>query len=455
MSDTAQEQDKFFSDLGRSSVVTSEQSGLIYSAYLFAKSFFREEIHKSGLPFITHCIKLAELLRDLEVDPEVLAVAFLHDLPKHTNVSYEEIARQFGENISGLVKGSQCLSTLRSGSTEEMWEDLEGVLVEMSRDIRIAIIRLVHRLYDLENNIWKSRDEARQMVEETFDIYIPIAKRLGLGIIKERLEDMAFKTLHPTIYKELEKKVARIRDEDEACLTLLIKAINGILETANIKAKIWGRLKTLYSIYSKMVRHKKRMEDVLDTIGLRIIVDDVNTCYRVVGYIHTNFTPIPKTFDDYIGASKPNNYQSLHTCIYPVKNITYKPVEIQIRTHDMHEVAEFGAAAHWKYKDGQHLVANTDEQLFWIRSLLSMKKKSPNRGDFIRNLKESVSKNFIIAFDENGKVYRLPQNSSPLYFAKLKGIFEEDESKIKAKINGRFRDVKEELHDGDTVEICM
>lgn len=443
--------ESFFARIQHSKNFSDDERGKIYSAYRFSKSYFGNSLHKSGLSFVEHNFLLGEILLDLEVDCETLVVVFLHDLPKHTNVSYKEISEKFSESISNLVRGTQSLYTLRRDSSEHLMQDLDKVLIEMSKDLRIATIRLAHRLYDLKNNLWKYKWQKKALVMETHDIYIPIADRLGIRTLKSELENLCFKLTHPSIYEKISKEIAKVSLEDETCLLLMIKSISAILEKHNVKAHITGRLKTSYSIYTKMLRTKKPLHEVLDKIALRIMVDKIEMCYMVLGLIHTNFKPIPGAFDDYIGFPKPNFYQSIHTCIYPVPNASYKPVEIQIRTKEMDDVAEYGAAAHWKYKDGAYSVLNSKDQLYWIKNLLNISKKTRKPRDFIKNLKETAFKSYITIFDESGKVYHLQPNSTPSDFAKLKAIEECNISK--SKINGRITEAKTQLKDGDTVEI--
>lgn len=455
MDNTKELEQRVFERINTSQYFSEDQRGKIYSAYKFSKEYFGDKVHKSGRTHVDHSLILADMLLDLKVDIDVLIVTFLHDIIKHTDVSFKDVMGEFGENIAELVKGVQRLGIIHIDESESQDAFLDVILKDMSRDIRVVIIRLMHKLYDLQTIEWRSKSEQKDLVKEALDFYVPIANRLGIGFVKTRIEDLCFKYMHPKIYGELHNRALKIKMEDDQCLSLIVGKLKDILEENKIEAEVKGRLKSLYGIYRKMLSQKKPLWKIMDKVALRIIADSIPRCYQILGSIHTTFNPIPGTFDDFIGLPKANNYQSLHTCIYPVKEISYKPVEIQIRTWKMHEEAEYGAAAHWKYKHKDYIEATAEEQLHWIRNLMKIKRKTSNPKDFVKTLKQNVYKDYLIIFDENGNVFHLPKGSTPINFAQIKGVQNGDMTSIKAKINGRFSDVDRKLADGDTVEIVV
>lgn len=432
---------------------TRWQITTIIQAYNFADNKFGRHLHKSGTTLLAHSVAIARLLAEIHVDTDSIVVGLLHDIIKHGATTYEEIAKVFGEKTAELVGNVQQIRALKLNGLQSDKKDLQWLFQTMAKDIRVAVIRLIHRLYDLEHNSWLSEPEQYALARETMEIYVPLTDRLGIGVIKSRLEDLAFHKLEPDFYTELKTQVEKIQQADDITLAHVVDKLNHLFLENQLSATVTSRLKSLYGIYRKIREKNLSLTQVMDKIGARVIVANVPTCYQVLGLIHTNFTPIPGTFDDYIGLPKPNNYQSLHTCIYPVTGLTTKPVEIQIRTLAMHDEAEFGAAAHWKYKAQPFLAITSREQLQWIRSLIQLRDELGDYNEFVKVLKQTVFDKNIVVFNEMGKVFYLPRNSKAIDFAKLKNISIHEHSL--AKINGRLSDLDRTLNDGDTVEICQ
>lgn len=430
-----------------------EDIALIRKAWLFARTHYNTKLHKSGVPLMKHCCDLVQKLWEIKSDAHILAAGFLHDILKHTSCRVDDLTHEFGEEIVQLVSGVQMFHVPES-HIDKYLENLEKLFFEMTKDVRIAIIRLVHRLDDLENFSWRKPAERKKMLTETREIFIPLAERLGMRSLTGRLEDLAFKYAYPSIYQALSKKQEQTRKEDETYLDLVGTEIRKLLSSHSIDAVITGRIKGIYSLYRKMILQKKPLDKLHDKIAIRIIVDDIPTCYQVMGILHTNFTHVPGTFDDYISLPKANNYQSLHTCIYPIRNLAEKPIEIQIRTYGMHQVAEYGIAAHWKYKEDTEVLLKPDEQAAWIQSLLDLKKSHKSSRSFYSALKKSISLKYIIVFDELGKVMYLPKGSTPLDYGLHRGL-SINPKKDRVKINGKPSKFNIKLQNGDTVELII
>ncbi|MGV8122943.1 MAG: HD domain-containing protein [Candidatus Xenobiia bacterium LiM19] len=435
----------------KSSFYSDTQMSLIVKAYLFSKSYYSDTQHKSGVPLVRHCLEIVKKLWEIKSDAHLIATAFLHDILKHTDVWKQNLIEEFGEDIAELVEGTQMFHVSET-HRQKYAENLEKLLAELSRDPRIVIIRLVHRLDDLENYEWRKREERKLLIEETREIYIPLADKLGMRSISSKLEDLCFKHTNRDVYEIIEKKLEQTRKEDETYLELVSTAIKKLLWEIQIHATVTGRIKNIYGLYRKMVRQKKPLEKLLDKVAVRIIVDDVATCYKVLGMLHTHFVHIPGTFDDYISLPKANNYRSLHTCIYPFHGIAQKPVEIQIRTPLMHEVAEYGIAAHWKYKEEMPHPQNEQEHLRWIKSLVGQKKEYKTPKSFYTDLKRGITEQYMFVFDEKAKVTYLPKDSTPLDFARHRGM-NIDQKRDKVKINGKLSKWNNKIFHGDIIEI--
>lgn len=431
-----------------------EDISLIKKSYKFAVELYGIEVHKSGVPLMEHTISIVQKLLDIKSDANIVAAGFLHDSLKHTTIQIEELINVFGEDIAHLVKSVQLFNVHESSKINYLEKNIENLIVEMTKDLRTAVIRLVHRLDDLENIKWRKPNDKKDLLRETREIYIPLADRLGMRSICSKLEDLSFKHTHSAIYAILEKKLEETKKEDEAYLELIITAIKKLLWEKKIHASVTGRIKNIYGLYRKMVQLKIPPEKLLDKIAVRMIVDDVPTCYQVLGILHSHFVHVPRTFDDYISLPKPNNYQSIHTCIYPIHNFIEKPIEIQIRTPQMHQVAEYGIAAHWRYKEDLTVPTDPVEQLRWVKNLVELKKDHKTPKSFYSALKKSISQEFITIFDEKGRVIYFPKGSTPMDFARIEGL-KINQSLDKVKLNGKPVKFTQKMKDGDMIEICF
>jgi GTP diphosphokinase / guanosine-3',5'-bis(diphosphate) 3'-diphosphatase len=437
--------------ISRNSDYLEEDMALITRAYTFARNQYGGTLHKSGIPLITHCLDLAKKLWEVKSDATLIAAALLHDVLKHTSTMRGDLADEFGEDTTKLIEGIQFFHVPDSHQIKYL-ESIEKLFMEMSRDLRIVIIRLVHRLDDLENMAWRKPAERKNIIQETREIFLPLADRLGMRSIGSKLEDLCFKHTHKDIYQIIQRKIEQTRKDDEIYLEMVSTAIKNLLWEKQIHATVTGRIKNIYGLYRKMVIMKTPLEKLLDKIAIRIIVDDIPTCYQVLGIFHTHFVHINGTFDDYISLPKANNYRSLHTCIYPIHNIAEKPIEIQIRTPLMHQVAEYGIAAHWKYKGDLPAPADHKEHLQWIKNLVDLKKNHKTPKSFYTALKRNINPHTIIVFDEQGKVTYLPRDSTPFDFLHhtRKAL---DMKKDRIKINGKIAKLNAKLTHGDMIEI--
>ncbi len=423
---------------------------LIMGAFLFARERYGSKLHKSLVPLVEHCLDIGKKLWEIKSDAFLIAACFLHDILKHTGTDKGELENAFGPELTMLVEGIQFFAVPESDK-KGYAEDIENLLTDLSKDHRIVIFRLVHRLDDLEHLEWRKPGDRKKLIQETREIFIPLADRLGMRSLAGKLEDMAFRHTNRAIHEVIQKKLEQTRKEDETYLELVSTSIKKLLWEKNIHATVTGRIKNVYGLYRKMMLQKTPIEKLLDKIAIRIIVDDIPTCYQVVGILHTHFVHIPRTFDDYISLPKANNYRSLHTCIYPIRNIAEKPIEIQIRTPSMHQVAEYGIAAHWKYKEDLPLPPDPREHLRQIINLLDLKTKKRTPRSFYDALKKNISQQTIIIFDEIGCLTYVPGNSTVLDYARQKDILV-DQKKDRVRINGTFSRFTTKLTPGDTVE---
>jgi RelA/SpoT family (p)ppGpp synthetase len=444
--------DDFFDEIGVNGTLTPEEKKRVERAFEFARRHYCKTPDLDGDRYLTHCLNLVTVLWKIKVDADTLCAAFLHALPRSIPNMEDRIENEFGLEIAKLVRGVQNFRILPQTDDDQKKSDLEHLFENMSRDLRIVFLRLSHRLYELEHAGHLSRDGRISLARETLEIYIPLARRLGMGAMRAKLENQAFRLFRPRIYRKLNKRLKIVNKEDEVCLSLMVEAIQRVMDNNGIQAQVEGRVKNLFSIYRKMVIKKLSFEEVTDKIAIRIIVEDVISCYNILGLLHIHFTPIPGTFDDYIARPKINGYQSLHTCVYPVPDISYKPVEIQIRTEEMHRKAEFGAAAHWNYKQDDTFDRIFEEQKRWIGSLIPMRNQFATHHRFTDALRKSVVRDPMVVFDEEGSVVRLPRNSQVRDFIQLKGSNLPKEKYI-ARVNGHLCGMNHRLRDGDTVEI--
>jgi len=422
---------------------------LIAEAYNLAHAAHRGQRRRSGEPFILHPLATADILADLRMDPTTIAAALLHDVLEDTGVTKEELAGRFGAEVAEIVDGVTKLKRLPSGNLEEAQaESLRKMIVAMSRDVRVIIIKLADRLHNMRTLEYLKRETQLEKATETLEIYAPLAHRLGIYSLKWELEDLAFATLHPRRYEEIKRLVAARRDEREAFISARAAELKRYLSEAGIEAEVRGRVKHFYSIYNKMVRRNKEFNEIYDLAGLRVIVGSVRDCYGALGVIHSVWKPIPGRFKDYIAMPKFNMYQSLHTTVMSNEG---KLLEIQIRTEEMDRTAEYGIAAHWMYKEGVGENGRAD-RLAWLKSMMEWQQETSSALEFMEALKGELGADEVYVFTPKGDVISLPSGATPIDFA-YHVHTEVGHRCIGAKVNGRIVPLDSELVSGDRVEI--
>ncbi len=425
---------------------------LIESAYCWAKELHEGQYRISGEPYIIHPVEVAKILTDLKLDRNTIIAAFMHDILEDTETSAEQMREKFGEDVVNLVQGVTKLSKYQFKSKEERQaENFRRMFIAMSQDIRVVVLKLADRLHNMRTLSYMAAVKQKKIAQETIDIFAPLANRLGMGKIKAELEDLSLRYLEPEKYYEIAKLVSETKAMRDSTVNSLIDTIKHELEKHKIKATIKGRAKHYYSIYNKMKRLNVSFDQLYDITAVRVIVDSEPECYQVLGIIHQLFKPIPGRFKDYIAMPKGNMYRSLHTSVIGTKN---KPVEIQIRTHKMHEIAEYGIAAHWKYKESGVTKANNkqDLQFSWMRKLMEIDEASTDAREFVENVKFDMFQDQVFVFTPNGDVFDLPQDSTPVDFA-YRIHTEVGHRTVGALINGRIAQLDTKLKNGDIVEI--
>jgi len=421
---------------------------LIADAYNAAHAAHRGQIRKSGEPFVYHPLATADVLAELRLDPTTIAAALLHDVLEDTGVSKEELSERFGEDVAEIVDGVTKLKRLPSGNLEEAQaESLRKMIVAMSRDVRVIIIKLADRLHNMRTLAYLKRETQLKKATETLEIYAPLAHRLGIYSIKWELEDLSFATLHPRRYEEIKSLVAARRGDREAFINGTAAELLRHLRESGIEAEVHGRVKHFYSIYNKMVRRNKEFNEIYDLAGLRVVVDDVRDCYGTLGVIHSIWKPIPGRFKDYIAMPKFNMYQSLHTTVMSNEG---KLLEIQIRTSEMDTTAEYGIAAHWMYKHG--LTDRQVDRLTWLKSMMEWQQETTDASDFMESLKGELVADEVFVFTPKGDVVSLPSGATPIDFA-YHIHTEVGHRTIGAKVNDRIVPLDSELVSGDRVEV--
>ena len=424
----------------------------IEAAYNWAKKLHDGQFRISQEPYIIHPLEVAKILVDLKLDKNTIIAAFLHDVLEDTDTTAEEMKEKFGQDVVNLVQGVTKLSKYQFKSKEERQaENFRRMLIAMAQDIRVVVLKLADRLHNMRTLAYMTTAKQKKIAQETMDIFAPLANRLGMGKIKAELEDLSLRYLNPEKYYEIAKLVAETKAMRDSTVNALIEVISKELEKNKIKAKIKGRAKHYNSIYNKMKRLNVTFDQLYDITAVRVIVDSEKECYQVLGIIHQLFKPIPGRFKDYIAMPKGNMYRSLHTSVIGTKN---KPVEIQIRTKEMHEVAEYGIAAHWRYKESGSIKASNkqDMQFSWMRKVMELDNESANAQDFVESVKLDIFNNQIFVFTPNGDVFDLPQNSTPVDFA-YRIHTEVGHKTVGALINGRIAQLDTKLKNGDIVEI--
>ncbi len=424
---------------------------LLEKAFTTAETAHTGQLRKSGDPYITHPVAVAEILAELGLDIPTIAAALLHDTVEDTPYSLAEVKRDFGDEVAGLVDGVTKLDKLSYGPNAEA-ETVRKMVVAMSRDIRVLVIKLCDRLHNARTWQYVSIESAQRKARETIDIYAPLANRLGMNAIKWELEDLSFKTLEPKKYEEIDRLVIERSPSRTKLTEEFVDTLKADLKTEKIKAEVTGRQKHLYSVYQKMVVRGRDFNDIYDLVGIRVLVEDVRDCYAVLGAVHARWSPVPGRFKDYIAMPKFNLYQSLHTTVIGPNG---KAVEIQIRTEDMHARAEYGIAAHWKYKLGKKNkseVASPD--MLWLKQLHEWQQETSDVNEFLDALRYDLRTPEVFVFTPKGSVIALPEGSTPVDFAYAVHT-EVGNHCVGAKVNGKLVALAAALANGDVIEIVL
>lgn len=430
--------------------MTEEEVDFVMKAYEYAKLMHKDQKRKSGEPYIIHPVNVAIILADLDMDVETIIAALLHDVVEDTPATYDDVKNMFSEDIANIVDGVTKLNKLNYKSSEDFQaENLRKMILAMNNDIRVIIVKLADRLHNLRTLEYMNEEKQKQKAKETIEIYAPLAGRIGIFKIKWELEDLSLRYLDPEGYYDLVEKINKKRSEREKEINEIIKAISTELDKQELHYDISGRPKNFYSIYKKMNGKNKSFESIYDLIAVRILVDTVKDCYAVLGIVHSMWKPLPGRFKDYIAMPKPNMYQSLHTTVI---SDTGEIFEIQIRTYEMHEVAEYGIAAHWKYKGGKAQGKDVDNKLDWLRQLLEWQKDLKDPKEFIDTLKIDFFDDEVFVFTPNGDVVDLPEGSTPVDFAYRvhTGV---GNTCVGAKVDSRIVPLNYKLKNGNIVEI--
>ncbi|MCM1064717.1 MAG: bifunctional (p)ppGpp synthetase/guanosine-3',5'-bis(diphosphate) 3'-pyrophosphohydrolase [Eubacterium sp.] len=440
----------------------SDDVSMIEKAYNVAKEAHKDQTRRSGEPYIIHPLNVAIILAELELDKETIIAGLLHDVVEDTVMTDDDLKREFGEDVALLVDGVTKLEKIPLSSTlsrsdeklEMQAENLRKMFLAMAKDIRVILIKLADRLHNMRTLKYKSPESQQRIAKETLEIYCPIAQRLGISRLKTELDDLALKYLEPEAYYDLVEKIAVRKSVREKYIQSIVDEVSEHIANAGIKAKIDGRIKHFFSIYKKMVNQNKTLDQIYDLFAVRIIVDTVKDCYAALGVIHEMYKPIPGRFKDYIAMPKANRYQSLHTTLI---GSTGQPFEIQIRTFEMHKAAEYGIAAHWKYKeasDGRKVDGQEEEKLVWLRQILEWQQDMSDNKEFMNLLKNDLDlfSDSVYCFTPTGDVKNLPAGSTPIDFAY--SIHSAVGNKmVGARVNGKLVTIDYEIRNGDRIEI--
>ena len=443
----------------------SEKVALVIEAYRFAEEAHRGQSRVSGGPYIQHPIEVASVLAELQLDGSTIASALLHDVAEDCGVSRDEMERHFGADVAKLVDGVTKLGKIESKTAEGALEtlakpaqpalqaeSLRKMLVAMAEDVRVILIKLADRLHNMRTLQALPPGKRMRIAQETLDIYAPLAHRLGIASVQWQLEDMAFRALQPERYREISRLLATSRARRETLMSQVVQALKAELAKATIKAEVTGRAKHIYSIYQKMQRYAsigRDFDQIYDLIALRVLVEDIPSCYAALGPIHSLWHPIRGEFDDYVANPRENMYQSLHTAVLG-PDVT--PLEIQIRTFRMHEVAEYGVASHWRYKEGRQADHRYDDQLNWMRQLLEWHQEEPGAEAFVESVKTDIFPDQVFVYTPKGEVRELPAGATSIDFAYCIHT-DLGHGCAGAKVNGKLVALDHQLQNGDTVEI--
>ena len=425
---------------------------VVERAYAVAAKAHAGQLRRSGEPYITHPVAVAQILADLGLGPRAIAAALLHDTVEDTGYQLDELTAEFGDEVAMLVDGVTKLDKVKYGDAAQA-ETVRKMIVAMSKDIRVLIIKLADRLHNARTWGFVPPEKAQKKATETLQIYAPLAHRLGIQTIKSELEDLSFAVLHPKIYAEIDSLVRQRTPQREEYVQKVIDAVDEDLRELRVRGRVMGRPKQLYSVYQKMVVRGREFDDIYDLIGIRVLVNTVRDCYAVLGAIHARWTPLPGRFKDYIATPKFNLYQSLHTTVIGPGGRT---VEIQIRTHEMHQQAEYGVAAHWKYKEqlgggkGSSRVADAD--MAWLAHISDWQAETADPGEFLDSLRYEIGAKEVYVFTPKGRVIGLPGGATPVDFAYAVHT-EVGHRTMGAKVNGRLVPLETELKSGDVVEV--
>jgi GTP pyrophosphokinase len=441
-----------------------EKITAIEDAYNFAMKAHEGQVRKSGEPYLEHPLQVALTLAELQLDTSSLVAALLHDVPENCGIPITEVKTRFGSEVAKLVDGTTKLGKLswqapgevtrRKGITtkEEQAENLRKMLVAMAEDLRVVFIKLADRFHNMRTLDALSPEKQHSIAEETMEVYAPLAHRLGIWELKWQLEDLSFRHLEPKNYHQIAKLIADRRPQRESFIAEAIQALNQEFDQAGLRAEVSGRPKHIYSVYQKMERYSaqgKDFDDIHDLLALRVLVSSVPDCYTALGTIHNLWRPLPDQFDDFIANPKPNGYQSLHTAVM-YQGAT--PLEIQIRTYDMHRIAEFGVASHWRYKEGEKEDLHFEERIGWLRQLVEWHRELSGAEEFLESVKTDIFKDQVFVYTPKGEIKDLPKGATPLDFA-YRVHTDVGHRCIGAKVNGRLVPLTYQLNNGDVVEI--
>jgi len=435
-----------------------EKMALVEDAYNFAERAHEGEVRKSGEPYLEHPLQVALTLAQLQLDASSLAAALLHDVPENCGIPISEIEAKFGSEVAKLVDATTRLGKLswqalgEVAIREQQAENLRKMLVAMAEDLRVVFIKLADRLHNMQTLDALSPERRRSIAKETLEIYAPLAHRLGIWELKWQLEDLSFRYLEPRKYRQIANLIAARRTQRESFIAQVIQILSREFDRAGLRAEMSGRPKHIYSIYQKMEKYSalgKDFDDIHDLLALRVLVDTVPDCYSTVGVIHSLWRPLPEEFNDFIANPKPNGYQSLHTA---VMYLGPTPLEVQIRTYDMHHIAEYGVAAHWRYKEGEKRDIHFEERMGWLRQLIEWHRELSGAEEFLESVKTDIFIDQVFVFTPKGEIKDLPKGSTPLDFA-YRVHTELGQRCIGAKVNSRLVPLNYQLKNGDIVEI--